>query len=94
MLHASAGSRSLTAAFSAAAAADLREIAAELERPLGLIWGSLDRLIPAHTAEKVLEIHPETPLEVIAGVGHIPHLERPDLFVPAVERLFERMEIP
>ena len=41
-----------------------------------------------------LEIHPETPLEVIPGVGHIPHLERPDLFVPAVERLFEQMEIP
>ncbi len=94
MLSASAGSRSLTAAFSAAAAADLRGIAADLDRPLGLIWGSLDRLIPAHTAEKVLEIHPETPLEVIPGVGHIPHLERPDLFVPAVERLFEQMEIP
>jgi len=94
MLQASAGARSLTAAFSAAAAADLRELAAELERPLGLVWGSLDRLIPAHTAEKVLEIHPDTPLEVIAGVGHIPHLERPDLFVPAVERLFEQMEIP
>ena len=94
MLLASAGARSLAPAFSAAAAADLREMAAGLERPLGLVWGSLDRLIPAHTAEKVLEIHPETPLEVIPGVGHIPHLERPDLFVPAVERLFEQMEIP
>ena len=50
-------------------------------------------MIPAHTAEKVVEIHPEIPLEVIPGVGHIPHLERPDLFCPQSSAC-SRMQIP
>jgi pyruvate dehydrogenase E2 component (dihydrolipoamide acetyltransferase) len=82
---------SLRVAMTAAAAADLRRLTRELELPFGLIWGSLDRIVPAHTAERILEIAPDAPLELIAGAGHIPHLERPREFVQALERVIEQL---
>lgn len=82
---------SLRPAMSAAASADLRDLTRGLEVPFGLLWGTLDRIVPAHTAERLLEIAPDAPIELIPSAGHIPHLERPRRFVQAVERLLEQL---
>ena len=91
MLAASAGSASLGPAFRAAAAANLTATLDAGPDELGLIWGSADRVIPAGTAARILALRPRARLELIPGAGHIPHLERPELFVPALERLLERL---
>lgn len=91
MLAASEGAVALRSALTAAARADLRREAAELAAAPGVIWGSFDRVIPPHTAERILEIHPDAPIELIAGAGHIPHLERPKQFAEALERLHSRL---
>lgn len=91
VLGASAGARSLGPATRAAAAADLREPLARLATPFGLVWGSQDRVIPATTVERILELHPDTPVEIVSGAGHIPHLELPDRFSEAVERVLSQL---
>jgi pimeloyl-ACP methyl ester carboxylesterase len=91
LLRGSEGSESLAPAMRAAAEADLRPLAAQLEVPLGMIWGTLDRTIGAHTAERILEIHPDAPIELISGTGHIPHLEAPERFVKALARVLSQL---
>lgn len=91
VLRASEGAVSLGPAFRAAAGANLGEIATALPFRFGLIWGSLDRIIPAHTAERVLALRPDSVLELISGAGHIPHLECPERFTPALERVLEQL---
>jgi pimeloyl-ACP methyl ester carboxylesterase len=91
LLGASAQAPSLQPALAAAAAADLGPQLQRLRAPLGLIWGGLDRVMPAHVAERILERHPDAPLELIGDAGHVPQLEAPDRFAAAVERLFSRL---
>lgn len=91
MLRASATAAALRPALLAATTADLGEIATDLERPMGLIWGSLDRVVPAHTAERVLALRPDTPIEIVPATGHVPHLEAPASFVAALERVLSQL---
>ena len=91
LLRASEDSRSLGPALRAAASADLRERIAELEIPVGVIWGALDRVIAPVAVEQIVAALPETPVEVLPTAGHVPHLEQPRLFAAAVERLFSRL---
>lgn len=91
LLSSSAGAVSLAPALREAAGADLGGRLERLRAPLGLVWGGLDRVVPAHTAERILAIRPEAPLELIGDAGHVPHLEAPERFTAAVERLFSRL---
>lgn len=57
------------------------ESAYELERirrPVLLVWGDRDRLIPPAGARKVLDVVSDSRLVVIDGAGHCPQLEQPD----------------
>lgn len=57
------------------------KLASRLHRarvPALLIWGERDGFIPAERADRWLELLPDARLEVIAGCGHLPILERPD----------------
>lgn len=91
LLAASAEAASLGPALRAAAEAELTDPLGRLRAPLGLLWGGLDRVVPAHTAERILAIRPEAPLELIGDAGHVPHLEAPERFTAALERLFSRL---
>jgi pimeloyl-ACP methyl ester carboxylesterase len=54
------------------------EVAAKVIAPVMLISGSEDRVNPiATTAAKLHEAMPQSRLEIIEGVGHLPHLEAP-----------------
>src|SRR5271155_6030589 len=45
--------------------------------PTLLIWGELDRIIPVAHGYAAHDAVPDSRLEVLAGVGHFPHVESP-----------------
>lgn len=45
--------------------------------PTMVIWGDQDRIIPIEHGYSVAEARPGCRLEVLPGVGHFPHVERP-----------------
>ncbi|MGZ8801073.1 MAG: alpha/beta fold hydrolase [Mycobacterium sp.] len=47
------------------------------DTPTMVIWGDQDRVIPIEHGYAVLDAQPGCRLEVLAGVGHFPHVERP-----------------
>lgn len=91
ILRASHGSTRIGAAVSAVLRADLRALLEQLERPLGLIWGRRDRVVPISTLELVRAIRPEAVIETIPDAAHIPQLERPPEFDAAVRRILRRL---
>jgi pimeloyl-ACP methyl ester carboxylesterase len=54
---------------------------AAVKCPTLLIHGSLDRLIPVAAARELERRRPDWDLEVLEGVGHVPMLETPGLFM-------------
>ncbi|MCU0519306.1 MAG: alpha/beta fold hydrolase [Anaerolineae bacterium] len=52
------------------------------ERRVLLIWGREDRTVPFALSERVRVLMPNADFHAIEGVGHVPHLERPDLVNP------------
>jgi len=47
--------------------------------PTLVIWGTRDRIIPAHHAAVALASNPDAELTLLEGAGHLPHLNRADL---------------
>jgi pimeloyl-ACP methyl ester carboxylesterase len=58
----------------------------ELEIPLLVIWGELDRVIPASHAVAALTALPTAWLEIMEGVGHVPQVEAAPAFAAIVNR--------
>jgi pimeloyl-ACP methyl ester carboxylesterase len=52
--------------------------------PTLVIHGSLDRLIPLEAARELARRRPDWTLDVLEGVGHVPMMEAPDLFMAAL----------
>jgi pimeloyl-ACP methyl ester carboxylesterase len=57
---------------------------AKVAAPTLVIHGSLDDLIPVSAARELLRRRPDWTLEVLEGVGHVPMMETPDLFMSAL----------
>ena len=57
---------------------------AKVRAPTLVIHGSLDRLIPISAAKELARRRPDWTLEVLEGVGHVPMMETPDLFLNAL----------
>jgi pimeloyl-ACP methyl ester carboxylesterase len=55
------------------------------ELPIMAIWGDQDRIIPVDHAYATQAARPESRLEVLEGVGHFPHVERPTEVVDLIE---------
>lgn len=57
--------------------------------PTMVIWGDHDRIIPVEHGYAIHEARPGSRLEVLTGVGHFPHVERPgevvDLIVDFID---------
>ena len=47
--------------------------------PTLVLWGTRDRMIPAHHASAALVSNPGAELALLDGIGHMPHLTRADL---------------
>ena len=43
-----------------------------------LVWGDKDRLVFHRGAERVLDVVPDSRLELLSGIGHCPQVEAPD----------------
>jgi pimeloyl-ACP methyl ester carboxylesterase len=55
-----------------------------VQAPTLVIHGELDRLIPLAAARDLIRRRPDWTLEVLEGVGHVPMMETPDLFLDLV----------
>jgi pimeloyl-ACP methyl ester carboxylesterase len=62
-----------------------------LGRPLLLIWGQRDRLVPVQVAQQVRRLRPELPLTVLPGSGHCPHDEHADAFNAALLQWLDQL---
>ena len=55
------------------------------ELPTMVIWGDQDRIIPVEHGYALHEARPGSRLEVLEGVGHFPHVERPGDVVDLID---------
>ncbi|WP_396099558.1 alpha/beta fold hydrolase [Cyanobium sp. WAJ14-Wanaka] len=62
-----------------------------LERPLLLIWGRADQLVPIEVASQVEALRPQLPLVVLEHCGHCPHDEVPQAFNQALLQWLEQL---
>lgn len=58
----------------------------KVEAPSLVIHGELDRLIPLSAARDLARRRPDWTFEVIEGVGHVPMMETPELFLRVVDQ--------
>lgn len=59
---------------------------AAIDRPVLLIWGERDRVIPvAHAFDAVTSL-PDALLKVLPGIGHVPQVEQPAAVATAIDR--------
>ena len=54
---------------------------AHISAPVLLIWGDKDRMIPLSNAQDYLKVLPKARLMTMAGLGHVPHEEAPDISI-------------
>lgn len=55
----------------------LSKLNSRTDFPVMAIWGERDNMIPVEHAFAAREVRPDVRLEVLPGVGHFPHAERP-----------------
>lgn len=60
--------------------------------PLLIIWGDRDPIIPVSHAEEAHREFPNSRLEVLEGVGHVPQLESPGSFIATLQRFLDETE--
>jgi pimeloyl-ACP methyl ester carboxylesterase len=66
----------------------------KVRTPTLVIHGQLDRLIPVASARALARRRPDWTLEVLEGVGHVPMMETPDLFLDVVKQWLEERIAP
>ena len=70
-----------------------RDLAVALRsRPGLLVFGDADRLIHVSSAEALTQRHPTLDVAMLAGIGHAPQLDAPDLFVDTVTTWLDTLE--
>jgi pimeloyl-ACP methyl ester carboxylesterase len=68
---------------------DVQTDAAKLRLPTLLIYGEKDMQAPLYYGQKFHELIADSTLEVLPGVGHFPHLERPSEVKKAVQEFLK-----
>ena len=61
--------------------------------PTLIIAGEHDRVVPLWMQQKLVDLYPESRLEVLADCAHLTYLERPDRFWPLLHELLETRSI-
>jgi pimeloyl-ACP methyl ester carboxylesterase len=64
----------------------------QLQIPTLVVWGINDYVLPNYQAEDALKRLPQGHLALIPNCGHLPQVERPDLFTDAVNQFFAGLE--
>jgi pyruvate dehydrogenase E2 component (dihydrolipoamide acetyltransferase) len=91
LIDASTGARRVAAGVQRALEADLRDDLVAARMPVGVIWGTADRVVPYTGLEAIRALRPDAVVETIRGSGHIPQIERPPEFVAALERILAKL---
>ena len=65
-----------------------------LAMPVLVIWGERDLVFPPDQARAAVAWLPRGELALIPDCGHLPHVERPDLFVAALGRFSPERTLP
>jgi pimeloyl-ACP methyl ester carboxylesterase len=55
-----------------------------------LLWGKHDQIVPLEAAHQLHAALPKSRLEMISEAGHLPHQERPEAFVDALESFWRQ----
>ncbi|WP_328353289.1 alpha/beta fold hydrolase [Mycobacterium sp. NBC_00419] len=70
-----------------------RELAAAVARnpkPTLIMWGTRDRVLPAHHITEAQRVYPHAEVHLLSGIGHMPQIECPgrfaDRFLPFLTR--------
>jgi len=61
-------------------------------KPVLLVWGALDRSVPLEIGQQALRKIKSAELVTIAGGGHVPYLEHPQVFNTAVLEFLKKAE--
>lgn len=69
------------------------DLYSNVRTPTLLLTGDQDRAIPPWQQARLLEILPNARQIILPGSGHMTYMERPDIFWPAVRRLFEEKSV-
>ena len=93
MIEASRGARRLREAAQTAISADLIELLAGLDLPVGLLRGDRDTVMPAAVVDAIIRRRPGMPVEAVPAAGHVAQVERPAGFADALERLLVRLDV-
>jgi pimeloyl-ACP methyl ester carboxylesterase len=64
----------------------LNDTLAEIDKPVLLIWGENDRVIPLDHAVAALTLFPDAILKVFPDTGHVPQVERASAVATAIDR--------
>jgi pimeloyl-ACP methyl ester carboxylesterase len=68
---------------------DSRPTLGEIAVPTLLIWGEKDGITSRAHHDEILEAIPGAKLEVIAGAGHLPTVEAPEIVVPLLSEFID-----
>jgi branched-chain amino acid transport system permease protein len=60
------------------------------KKPLLLIWGGRDRIMPVRIGQQYTHMMPQAKMVVIPDAGHSPHLERPDAFARVLKQFINQ----
>ena len=55
-------------------------------RPVLIVWGKQDRVAPFDDSETLIAAMPQAAFLAVDSAAHLPHLEQPNVVVPAVVR--------
>jgi pimeloyl-ACP methyl ester carboxylesterase len=62
-----------------------------IDAPTLVVWGELDRLVPARLGEILASSMPAAELAMLPGVGHVPQFEVPETTAELVRRFLDRI---
>jgi pimeloyl-ACP methyl ester carboxylesterase len=58
-----------------------------IKLPVALLWGDADTVTPIEQARDLGTLLPQSTLTLLPGLGHIPQIEDPDMFNPALLKI-------
>lgn len=63
-----------------------------IDRPIQVIWGNEDEVFPVAAIEVLKKIIPHARYVTIPRCGHLPQIEKPDLFVQNIEKFVQEIK--
>jgi 3-oxoadipate enol-lactonase len=69
---------------------DATQVVADFERPLVLVVGDGDEILPVDEARQIAESAPDGSLEVVEGAGHVVSVDAPERFNEVLRQFLQR----